>query len=293
MSDNIVGLDDQIMQSKVMHSFSKNLMEYFLKNDTYIFSPILIDNINIYIIIYNKEKIVTFESALTSCVVQIDKKKINQKYVLHYFQYSSVFEALQTIYYVQNNYKLYNGILIDSQSYKLKKIEDSLNHHKDDEICSICLDHTTQQTNCNHSICFSCREKCINMDKPDCPMCRNDDALSYVKLEIGISYNDHIKVKKALSKFNFYYNFSDENDYIPPIPPVRNENQNQNTNTNYIQIRRNIIEEGEIIEENEENQENEIIENQENQENLGNNSRKNNGLINHIIRSSVNDHHRV
>ena len=264
MSNNIDDLDNKIFQSRFMNSFCYNLIDYFKKNDIYIFNNLIIDNVSIYIIIYDKEKIVTFESANTCCSVQVDKKKFIQKYVLHYFQYSSIMEALQNIYHIQSEYKLYNGLLIDPESYALKQLELSMNPYKEDEICSICLDDTTNQTECNHYICYTCREKCINIEKTDCPMCRNNDALSYIKLQVVTSYNNHIKIKKALSKFNSYYNYSDdeeENDVLARII-----NGNENTNNNYLQYNRDIIEEGEIIEENELNEEQQMIEeNEENQ----------------------------
>jgi hypothetical protein len=88
--------------------------------------------------------------------------------IINYFK-----EKLNNITYVKMNYTFYEQILCSpKQKEKIHKLKKSLSFFPKENECSICYESTQQKTTCEHLICLYCREKCIQLQNYNCPICR-------------------------------------------------------------------------------------------------------------------------
>ena len=88
--------------------------------------------------------------------------------------FDTILDLFDNLTYVKKNYTFYEKMLCPpKQKEKLQKLKKSLSFFPTDNECSICYDITEQSTICNHPICLHCREKCILLQKNNCPICRN------------------------------------------------------------------------------------------------------------------------
>jgi hypothetical protein len=88
--------------------------------------------------------------------------------------FDSILDLLENITYVKMNYTFYEKILCSpKQKKKIIKLKKSLSFFPNDNICSVCYEPTQQKTICNHSICLQCRERCIQLQKYNCHICRS------------------------------------------------------------------------------------------------------------------------
>lgn len=82
-----------------------------------------------------------------------------------------------------------NGDLLSTTDYNDMKTEEILIPYKEDEVCCVCLENTTDNTTCNHYICFKCRDRCIIQQRRDCPMCRQTNVLSTYSNTVNLINN--------------------------------------------------------------------------------------------------------
>lgn len=88
--------------------------------------------------------------------------------------FDSILDLLKNITYVKMNYTFYEKMLCSpNQKEKIRKLKKSLSFFPNDNKCSVCYEPTQQTTICKHSICLHCREKCIQLQKYNCPICRS------------------------------------------------------------------------------------------------------------------------
>ena len=162
--------------------------------DMYTFRPIKIDDINVYIVIYNKFKVVTIESIFIYCKVKVDNIDEKQNYSLYHFEYDTIEQAIDKIEEIKNKYKVYNGELVDPSVYALSKLEECILPYSEDEKCCICLENTSDITMCNHPICLHCRETSLTKKLADCPICRKFDVLSYYNNTNSLINNEQFNI---------------------------------------------------------------------------------------------------
>ena len=149
-------------------------------NKEYNFRPYCIDGVFCYIVLYLKKKMLTIESINIKCNFT---ENYTVPYVLYHKKYKSIEKIVQLIYKIVTSYKILNGDLLSPTDYSDIKTEEELIPYNENEICSVCLEHTIDTTSCGHFICLSCRDKCIIQKKRDCPICRCSNVLpTYMNL---------------------------------------------------------------------------------------------------------------
>jgi hypothetical protein len=90
--------------------------------------------------------------------------------------FDSILDLLNNITYVKMNYTFYEKMLCSpKQKEKILKLKKSLSFFPKDKECSVCYEPTQQTTICEHSICLHCREKCIQSQNDNCPICRSPE----------------------------------------------------------------------------------------------------------------------
>lgn len=177
----------------------EGIRDYLLRNETYTFRPTKIDGHNVYIVIYNKFKVVNIESIFVQCKVKINSFEEVQNYSLFHFEYETLEKAIARIEQIKKDYKLYNGELVDADVYKLSKLEECIIPYSEDEKCCVCFEDTSDNTLCNHSICLTCRESSIINYHYDCPMCRKSKALYYYNNKNNLVNNEQFAlIKRAI-----------------------------------------------------------------------------------------------
>ena len=152
------------------------LIKRKLKNNCkeYHFRPYKIDGVYCYIVLYLKQRILTIESINIKCHFT---EVHTLPYVLYHKKYKSIDKIVQLIHEITTTYKIINGDLLSKTDYNDVKTEEIIIPYNEDEVCCVCLEHTTDNTTCGHFICFSCRDKCIIQKKKDCPICRTKNVL--------------------------------------------------------------------------------------------------------------------
>jgi hypothetical protein len=81
------------------------------------------------------------------------------------------------------------------------KTEEILIPYKEDEVCCVCLENTTDNTTCNHYICFKCRDKCIIQQRRGCPICRQPDVLSTYSNNMNLINNsDYAELSELFNR---------------------------------------------------------------------------------------------
>lgn len=153
-----------------------NLIKRKLKNNCkeYHFRPYKIDGVYCYIVLYLKQQILTIESINVKCHFS---EGHTLPYVIYHKKYKSIEKIVNLIHEITTTYKIINGDLLSKTDYNDMKTEETIIPYNEDEVCCVCLEHTTDNTTCGHFICFSCRDKCIIQKKKDCPLCRTKNVL--------------------------------------------------------------------------------------------------------------------
>jgi hypothetical protein len=176
----------------------------------YHFRPYRIDGVYCYIVLYLEKKILTIESINIKCYFN-DIHSV--PYVLYHKKYKSIEKIVQLIHEVTTTYKIINGDLLCKTDYNDIKIEEKMIPYKEDEICCVCLEHTTDNTTCGHFICFSCRDKCIIQKKRDCPMCRTKNVLSTYSNVMNLINNVDYSELNELFYSKIYQRQNVDNDH--------------------------------------------------------------------------------
>jgi hypothetical protein len=201
ISDPVISVNSDPIETK-QKDFSKivELIQKKIKNGCkeYHFRPYMIDGVYCYIVLYLKYKILTIESINVKCKFN----NIHQiPYVLYHTKYSSIVKLVNLIHNITTTYKIINGDLLSSNDYADTKTEELIIPYKEDEVCCVCLENTTDNTTCNHYICFKCRDKCIIQQRKDCPMCRQHNVLSIYSNSIHlINNNDYAELNELFNR---------------------------------------------------------------------------------------------
>ena len=181
----------------------------------YHFRPYSIDGVFCYIVLYFKYATLTVESVNIKCKYTYQGRNYKQPYVLYSCKYKSFKHALEVIQKITTKYKILNGDLESPENYEELKLEECVLPYSESECCSVCFENTTDTTICDHYICFNCREKCILQNQPNCPICRNENILSYYNNNIRLFNN---RDSKDLSRifiedpYNYSINANSEDD---------------------------------------------------------------------------------
>jgi hypothetical protein len=131
--------------------------------------------------------------------VNINSFEEVQNYSLYHFEYKTLEKAIERIEMIKNEYKIYNGELVDATVYKLSKLEESIIPFSEEEKCCVCFENTSDITLCNHSICLTCRETSIIKNHFDCPMCRKSNAMYFYNNKNNLINNEQFAlVKRAI-----------------------------------------------------------------------------------------------
>jgi hypothetical protein len=198
-------------QHDVFDKLSIVIEEHFKKNDTYHFRPMQIDDINIYMVLYGKYKILNVESIYIGCKVKIDGELIKQNYSLYHYKYNTIKQALQKAKEIKAEYRIYDGELVSTKSFKMLKLEEQIIPYTEDECCVVCYENTSDITECKHPICLGCREKCILQEQTDCPVCRSSNTMSFYTNRSGlINNNVYSSLKRAINSDNKKWTSDDE-----------------------------------------------------------------------------------
>jgi len=198
-------------QDDVFDKLSIVIEEHFKKNNTYHFRPMQIDDINIYMVLHGKYKILNVESIYIGCKVKIDGELIKQNYSLYHYKYNTIKQALQKAKEIKAEYRIYDGELVSTKSYKMLKLEEQIIPYTEDECCVVCYENTSDITECKHPICLGCREKCILQEQTDCPVCRSSNTLSFYTNRSGlINNNVYSSLKRAINSDNKKWTSDDE-----------------------------------------------------------------------------------
>lgn len=207
---------DEARQQNNIHKLAQGIKDLFETNNIYTFRPIKIDGIHCYINIYNSFNLVNFESVHVRCDVNVDGEIEKQKYSLYHFEYKTLEYAIKRIAKVVKNNKFYNGELLDKKIYEMSKLEETILPYSEDEVCSICMENTTDITVCKHSICLHCREKCIIREQKNCPVCRKENILDLYNTNTGLINNQQYEQLKYAVHSEKQYPTVCEDDYYGP-----------------------------------------------------------------------------
>lgn len=217
------------------------IRKWLRNTDTYTFRPTKIDGINVYIVIYNKFKVVTVESIFIYCNVNVNNVNEIQNYSLYHFEYDTLEYAIDKIEEIINTYKLYNGELVDRTVYALSNLEECILPYSEDEKCCICLENTSDLTLCNHPVCLHCRETCLTKKMVDCPMCRKHNSLTFYNNTSCLINNEQFNVvTKAIH--------SGKNSWDIEVDYNRSHNEDVQWLISHTQREPYTSEDGEIIE---------------------------------------------
>ena len=196
-----MSIQDTIQQK--LNELSEIIEEHLKKNADYHFRPMQIDDINIYIVLHGKYKILNVESIYIGCKVKIDGEIVKQNYSLYHYKYDTIKQALQKAKEIKEEYRIYDGELVSARSYKMLKLEEQIIPYTEDECCVVCYENTSDITECKHPICLGCREKCILQEQTDCPVCRSSNTLSFYTNRSGLINNDvYDLLKRAINSDN-------------------------------------------------------------------------------------------
>jgi hypothetical protein len=186
---------DQTIDDKARTEFIRLIKIHIGEYDKYTFRPIKIDGIDCYVVIYDNPKIVNFEAIHVYCKFERNGQKYDQAYSVYHFNYKTIEGALTKIEKVANSFKIFDGDLVAADQYKMLQLEKMVIPYREEQTCCVCFGNTYDTTHdCNHYICLQCRSLCILNKKPDCPVCRKDNALKFysndMKLVNNCEYDD-------------------------------------------------------------------------------------------------------
>jgi hypothetical protein len=200
-------------QKESIKKLANGIREHFKKYKTYTFRPVRIDGVYCYPVIHRKTKIVNFESIHVICYVDIgNSKKMTQKYSLIYKKYKTIENAVEIVENIVANYKIYNGDLVNPNDYELLKLEENIIPYEEHQKCCVCLENTQETTTCKHYICFHCRDKCLSMQTPDCPICRKPGVMRIFNIDNNLINNDEYVVLRDAIDYEYSSESSSESE---------------------------------------------------------------------------------
>ena len=94
-------------------------------------------------------------------------------YVYKKYKFKDILSVLKHIEEVKTTYKWIEHHLLSPKKIKFAKMQRII--YTPDTECSVCFEPTTQYTECNHPLCFSCRYKCVASDNCYCPICKTGE----------------------------------------------------------------------------------------------------------------------
>ena len=160
--------------------------------------PVKIDGIYVFIyitILYEGGGY--FYSFQTSNVILVNEKETEFRQLIvfdsdTFYNLRKLFEDMMTVIdtYIFTGFDFISPT--EKDNYKI--------HNYNTEDCSVCFEITHYYTLCNHPLCLKCREKCIEYDAFDCPICRQRD-VSFFK-----------DIKRLANTFNYPFVDMDMDD---------------------------------------------------------------------------------
>jgi hypothetical protein len=206
----------------------KSLSEYH-------FRPVLVDGVYCYFVLYLQHNMLTVESVNVKCEYEHKSKTYVEPYVLYHRKYKNINHALKQVETISKNYKILNGDLESYENYTSCKLEESVLPYAEHEQCSICLEHTTDITSCNHYVCFHCRDKCIVKRKTDCPICRKSDVMFMYNNSVSLLNNrDFGELNYVLHATRRKHYDLPESDLEPESEPESESDSDDETQTSTI-----------------------------------------------------------
>ena len=94
-------------------------------------------------------------------------------YVYKKYKFKDIISVLKHIEEVKITYKWIEHHLLSPKEIEFAKMQRII--YTPDTECSVCFEPTTQYTECNHPLCFSCRYKCVASDNCYCPICKTGE----------------------------------------------------------------------------------------------------------------------
>jgi len=140
----------------------------------YIFRVINIGGVMVVPVIYKDPKLVNLESQNIMIKRKFGSKMIDESLSLCHERYTTIEQAILIVKKIHETYKLNirSGEIQSPSLYTESILSESVLPYNNDDICSICLECTTDVTECNHGICLPCRDRCIISKNAKCPICR-------------------------------------------------------------------------------------------------------------------------
>jgi hypothetical protein len=140
----------------------------------YVFRVINVGGVMVVPVIYKNPKLVNIESQNIMVKRKYKSKTIDESLSLCHESYTTIEQAILIVKKIHETYKLNirSGDIQSPSQYTESVLSESVLPYNNDEICSICLECTTDVTECNHGICLPCRDKCIISKNAKCPICR-------------------------------------------------------------------------------------------------------------------------
>lgn len=154
----------------------------------YKFQDIKLNGVTYLYEIYLKEKL--FIIKCKNIFVLFDhENQYHGRYIVHHKKYDNLNNLLFHISTISNQYKLYNGVLLNKQQIIRNNIERKFLNYENTTNCSVCFEYTNETTICNHYLCLTCREIMISKHQHNCPLCRNQDIIKYFSNDTNNIYN--------------------------------------------------------------------------------------------------------
>ena len=140
----------------------------------YIFRVINIGGVMVVPVIYKNPKLINLESQNIMVKRKIRSKTIDEALSLCHESYTTIEQAIMIVKKIHETYKLNIrcGEIQSPSLYTESVLSESVLSYNHDDVCSVCLECTTDITECNHGICLACRDKCIISENKTCPICR-------------------------------------------------------------------------------------------------------------------------
>lgn len=179
-------------------------------NQIYTFDDIKIDNILCQIIIYFQLNIFVIKTK-NIFVTYDGTHNYSSKYIPYHFNYKTINDAILQIYNIHNNYKFFDGVLMNKHDISKRIYENKLFNILFDKCC-ICYNNTNENTLCNHTICIHCREKMISTNKLECPICRKSNIIKFFNHKYQSIYNLNFDDLLKINNHDIFQNHN-EIDY--------------------------------------------------------------------------------
>lgn len=159
--DDMVNLIDEFFNDRCNRKYKLNK-----------YTDIEIDevNVDVFIEIHHNRK-VSYSLSIVSKNVYVE----DYAFVIFTSDYcETIREILELLVTMNNEYLFMDYLLLPPTEIKHAKLQRKMFPLSPDKNCSVCCEPTTENTLCNHYLCFKCRELCIYKGKNNnCPICRS------------------------------------------------------------------------------------------------------------------------